>query len=100
MAYLGSDGHAALWPFISAARKTMKWSLKFEDAIVLKNGQAIKSLIHARDFMAGLPPYERQLPHWECAADLTFEAAHEHDRASIERARAQLVLSLRQSALV
>jgi hypothetical protein len=78
----------------------MKWALKFESPIVLRNGRQIESLIQARDFMAELASFERQEPCWECAADLIFEAAHQHHRASIESARQQLVRSLEGKGLI
>ena len=99
MAYVRSEVAAQPRPH-AYRRKTMNWALKFEQPIVLTSGREIRSLMQARDFMAELPALDRQQDHWECTADLIFEAAHEHHDAALEIARQQMLLSLRRKSLI
>jgi hypothetical protein len=99
MAYVRSEDAGGPWPHASQ-RKTMKWALKFGQPIVLTSGREIRSLMQVRDFMAELSALERQQDHWECTADLVFEAAHEHHSTALEIARRQLLLSLQRKGLV
>src|SRR5579872_2143236 len=99
MAYVRSEDRTRPWSH-AFPRKTMSWVLKFREPIVLNSGREIRSLMQARDFMAELPALDRRQPHWECAVDLIFEAAHEHHSTALEVARQQLLLSLRRQGLL
>ena len=53
----------------------MSWSLKFDEPIVLANGEALHILRDAGEYVTRLPKKEADLSHWQVAASCLLQAA-------------------------
>jgi hypothetical protein len=72
----------------------MSWSLKFDEPIVLANGEAVYTLRDAGEYVTRLPKKEAELSHWQVAASCLLQAS-EKGRGLVVMARIAMVRALK-----
>jgi len=70
----------------------MSWSLKFDEPIVLANGEALHTLRDAGEYVTRLPK-EADLSHWQVAASCLLQAS-EKGRGLVVMAKIAMVRAL------
>jgi len=72
----------------------MSWSLKFDEPIVLANGEALHTLRDAGEYVTRLPKKEADLSHWQVAASCLLQAS-EKGRGLVVMARIAMLRALK-----
>jgi hypothetical protein len=71
----------------------MSWSLKFDEPIVLANGEALHTLRDAGEYVTRLPKKEADLSHWQVAAGCLLQAS-EKGRGLVVMAKIAMLRAL------
>jgi hypothetical protein len=53
----------------------MSWSLKFDEPIAVGEGEPVRTLRDAGNYLTALPRKESDQPHWQVAAGCLLEAS-------------------------
>ena len=71
----------------------MSWSLKFDEPIVLANGEALHTLRDAGEYVTRLPKKEADLSHWQVAASCSLQSS-EKGRGLVVMAKIAMLRAL------